>query len=127
MTTTSEYLDTLITRFAREKVQAALARKGAELVGLHVEEVSAVDHPANRRPFLVIKRDEGTPTDVPPVTSGILWDTMVLLAKDEKKRDKKLTLEQAIVRVQERQPALLAAYETLVARDGPEFGTRPAE
>ena len=33
-----------------------------QLLDLHVEEVSAVDHPANKRTWLVVKRGEGTPT-----------------------------------------------------------------
>ena len=38
-------------------------KKSTELLDLHVEEISAVDHPANKRKFLIVKRASATQAD----------------------------------------------------------------
>lgn len=48
-------VDVLITGDGRE----VRRRTPRELVRVRVDEISAVDRPANRRPFLIIKRDDG--------------------------------------------------------------------
>ena len=68
---TTELVDQFLEKFvgeviadARRSVKKAAPltgeprkkKKQAELLDLHVEEISAVDHPANRRKFLVVKR-----------------------------------------------------------------------
>ena len=61
-----------LIRDARQPVQKAGPRRGesrkktkkaTELVDLHVEEVSAVDRPANKRKFLIVKRAKGDQAD----------------------------------------------------------------
>ena len=120
MTTTSEYWDTFITRIAQEQVSKALAKRGGELTDLHVEEISAVDRPANKRKWLVVNKDTATKADVPPVTRSVLWGAMEILASDIRKHEPTLTREQAIVKVHEQQPELLALYERLEPDDPPE-------
>lgn len=70
---TDELVNTFLDKFVgeiirdtRRPVQKAephsghpAKKKATQLLDLHVEEVSAVDHPANRRKFLVVKRAGG--------------------------------------------------------------------
>ena len=124
----TDHWRSFIEKYAREQVQLALA-KGGQLTDLHVEEVSAVDRPANRRKFLVVKRDETTKADASPRTLGErTWRALEIMAKSIQEHDPSLTTEAAIARAMDEAPLLVKAYNAGQARGEPlEFAPEPVE